>query len=165
MRFLIFCSILISLFSCGTSAKTSNSTASAWTKQGCSLERLEYQEVTDTIHRTRNGKIEGGVSANGKAIISDQINVDSVKAYLNAGNKVFVSQTTFRTVKVDQKFYQDYTNNRSFLCQTLELMKLRGRKAVMPETRARAEKIYLDIIEMNSGLNNKNSGTIEKKNG
>ena len=152
MKQLIYFVVLLTFISCATTKKNS-----IWSDKDCKLERLEYQEITDTIHRTVNGGVEGGVTVNGKAIISDKINLDSVKAYLNAGNKVFISQSTFKTVKVTQEFYQKYSDNRAFLCQTMELMKLKG---VSAETKAEAEKVYLDIIKMNSGLNNE-----KKKNG
>lgn len=149
----IFISIII-LISCGSSKKNT-----LFSSKDCSLERLEYQEITDTIHLTKNGNLTGGVSVNGKAIVSDKIDLDSVKAYLKAGNKVFISQTTYKTVKVSQEFYEKYTNNRTYLCQTMEAMKS---DEVSSETKARAEKIYLDIIEMNSGLSEKKTPNVMK---
>lgn len=150
MKQLIFCIGIIAFISCHSSK---NSTSSIFKGDGCSLERLEYQEVSDTIHRTKNGGIEGGVTANGKAIISDKINIDSVKAYLNAGNKVFISQTTFRTVKVSQDFWEKYNSSRKNLCDALEAMKKSNNFS--PEAKKRAENIYLDIVEMNAGLEKK----------
>lgn len=154
MKVLIACFSVILLISCRSERVDQSD---IW-KGDCSLERLEYQEITDTIHRTKNGGIEGGVAANGKLIYSDKINVDSVKAYLNAGNKVFISQTTLRTVKVSQDFYEKYTTRRESLCQVLAAMKKSNNFG--RESKKRAETMYLDIVEMNSGL-----GDVKKKNG
>lgn len=129
-----------------------NKSNSLWSNQDCDLERLEFQEITDTIHRTKNGGLEGGVMINGKIVFNDKINLDTIKAFLNAGDKVFISQTTFKTVKVSQEFYEKYNSTRAFLCQTMAAMKS---KDVSPETKARAEEMYLDLIEMNSGLSEK----------
>src|SRR5450432_3054728 len=121
-----------------------------WTKKYCLLERLEYQQITDTISRRKESGIEGGVKVNGKAIFSEKINLDTVNAELKAGNKVFINENTFRTVQVSQEFYQKYNENRSYLCDLIDGMKS---GIISTDTgKARAEAMYLDMVQMFSGL-------------
>lgn len=145
MKFLLFCLTTMFIISCGPTKDIS-----IWSKKYCNLERLEYQEVTDTIRRTNDGGFEGGVKANGKVILSDKINLDTVAAYLKGGNKVFINQTTFRAVKVSQGFYEKYSQNRASLCQIVEGVK--SKIISSKEGKSRAETLYLDMVYMFSGL-------------
>jgi hypothetical protein len=123
---------------------------SIWSDKYCKLERLEYQEVEDTARVTTNGNIEGGVVANGKIIATDKINLDTLKAYLNAGQKVFINQSTKRIVKVSQDFYEQYNKNRTSLCQIVEGVK--SGIISSDEGKKRAEQEYLDMVRFFSGM-------------
>ncbi len=125
---------------------------SIWSKKYCKLERLEYQEVTDTVSVTKSGKIEFGVKANGKVILGDKINLDSVRANLDAGRKVFINQDTKRIVKVSEEFYEQYSNKRASLCQIITGVK----EGIIQskEGKIRAENEYLDLVRFFSGIDN-----------
>ena len=63
---------------------------------------------------------------------------------------MFINQTTLRTVKVTQDFYEKYSNNRTSLCQIVEGVK--SKIISSEEGKSRAEKLYLDMVYMFSGL-------------
>lgn len=127
-------------------------------KKYCKLERFEFQEISDTVSVKRNGEFQSGIIAKGKVILTDKISIDSVGAQISGGNKVFFEQKTFRTVKVSQDFYEEYTKNRTSLCQIVE-----GVKSGIISTKVgkrRAENLYLDMVHAFSGIKTQE----EKKN-
>lgn len=145
MKFLLIICTVSVFFSCNSTKKIS-----IWSKKYCKLERLEYQEVTDTVRVTKNGKLEAGVKVNGKVIVDQNISLDTVKAYLESGNKVFINQSTMKVVKVSQAYYEQYNKNRASLCQIVEGVK--SGIISSKEGKLRAEKEYLDMVRFFSGL-------------
>jgi len=116
----------------------------------CNLTELNYLEVSDTIHRTQNGNIEGGVKANGKAIFSDKISLDSIGANLSAGNKVFIDQRTFRMVKVSREYFENFNKMRAALCNLVGGLK----SGILSESefKSKAAEQYLEINRLFAGL-------------
>lgn len=127
-------------------------------KKYCKLERLEFQEIYDTVSVKRKGEFQSGIIANGKVILTDKISLDSVGAQIKAGNKVFFDQKTFRTVKVSQDFYEEYTKNRTSLCQIMEGVK--SGIISTDEGKRRSENIYLDMVVAFSGIKSKTRANI-----
>lgn len=122
-----------------------------WTfNDGCNLDKLEYQEITDTISSFKSGDLQTGVKANGKLYLNSKLNIDTLGANLHNGDKVFINQKTFKTVKVSQAFYEKYAVNRESLCQIAQGIKTGVIKT--EEGIKKAENLYLDIISMFSGL-------------
>ncbi len=123
----------------------------------CKLTELNFQEVSDTIHRTQNGNVEGGIVVNGKEVFSDKINFDSVRANFQAGNKVFLDQKTFRTVKVSQEYFERFNQMRAAMCNLVAGLK----SGILSEAefKNKAAEQYLAINALFAGLD-----TGEKKN-
>lgn len=135
---------------------------SIWKDKYCRLERLDYQEIQDTARITNNGTFESGVKANGKFIATNNINLDTLKAYLNAGQKVFVDQTTSRVVKVSQEYWQQYNSNRARLCEVVEGVE--SGLISSAEGKKRAENLYLDLVSFFAGIpKNGNADSITTK--
>jgi hypothetical protein len=123
---------------------------SVWKDKYCKLERLEYQEIEDTSRITNNGNVESGVRANGKFIATDKINLDTIKAYLNAGQKVFVDQTTRRVVKVSQEYWEQYNSQRARLCDIVGGIENHAIEST--EGKREAEHLYLDLVSFFAGI-------------
>lgn len=151
----IFAITIVSVLTMSCSRNSTNKDIEIWSKKYCKLERLDFQEVTDTIKVKKNGEVSGGVIANGKIILSDKISLDSVGASIRAGNKTFIDRSTLRIVKVSQDFYQNYASNRKSLCDLME--GIRNGIVTSDDGKKRAEKLYLDIVESFSGLEKKNT--------
>jgi len=145
MKKFFFLLIALVTISCSQTKKIS-----LMTKKYCKLERLELQEISDTTRVEKNGEFKSGVIANGKVILTDKISIDSIGAQISGGNKVFIDQRTFRTVKVSQEFYEEYTKNRTSLCQIMEGVK--SGIISTNEGKIRAENIYLDMVVAFSGI-------------
>ena len=146
MKNLILISTLLLVISCSVTKR-----ASLWTKKYCNLERLEYQEIIDTVRISKENGIESGIKTSGKFILTDKLKLDTISANLKAGKKVFINQNTLQIAKVSQEFYENYTKNRTALCQIMEGMK--SKVISSKEGKLKAEGLYLDIISMFSGIN------------
>lgn len=143
----------ISLFICFLLVSCKSQDDSLWTKKYCKLERLEFQEITDTVKIIKSSGVDFGVKINGSEITLNKAEIDTITADLKLGKKVFINKSTLKTAKVSQEFYEDYSRKRAALCMLKDAIK--NKEISKDEGKERAERIYLDIIEQFSGIEKK----------